>query len=77
MKSAVTDGKHFDELDAQSDETVRYGAADSDFALRLHNLFNNWFDKYLPKHRWIVENIESPTAVYLGIMKHNGAPVDL
>lgn len=75
--SAVTDGKHFDELDAQGEETVRYGAADSDFALRLYNLFNNWFDKYLPKHRWIVENIESPTAVYLGIMKHNGAPVDL
>lgn len=64
--SAVTDGKHFDELDAQGEGTVRYGAADSDFALRLYNLFNNWFDKYLPKHRWIVENIESPTAVYLG-----------
>lgn len=75
--SDVTDGKHFDELDAQDEETVRYGAADSDFSLRLYNLFNGWFDKYLPKHRWIVENIESPTAVYLGIMKHNGAPVDL
>lgn len=42
--SAVTDGKHFDELDAQGEETVRYGAADSDFVLRLYNLFNNWFD---------------------------------
>lgn len=75
--SSVTNGKHFDELNAQGEETVRYGAADSDFALRLYHLFNNWFDKYLPRHRWIVENIESPTAVYLGIMKHNGAPVDM
>lgn len=75
--SSVTDGKHFDELDAQEVETVRYGAADSDFALRLYRKFNDWFDRYLPKHRYIVEKIESPTAVYLGIMKCNGIPVNL
>lgn len=75
--SSVTDGKHFDELDAQDVETVRYGAADSDFALRLYYKFNDWFDRYLPKHRYIVEQIESPTAVYLGIMKTNGIPVNL
>lgn len=75
--SSVTDGKHFDELDAQDAETVRYGSADSDFALRLYHKFNGWFDRYLPKHRYIVEEIESPTAVYLGIMKTNGIPVNL
>ncbi len=72
----VTNGRHFDELDAQDSETVRYGCADSDFALRLYHIFNNWFDRFLPKHRYIVEQIESPTAVYLGIMKHNGVPMD-
>lgn len=75
--TTVTDGKHFDELNAQDPETVRYGAADSDFAFRLYEIFNDWFDIYLPKHRWIVENMESPVAVYLGIMKHNGVPVNL
>lgn len=75
--SSVTDGKHFDELAAQDAETVRYGSADSDFALRLYHKFNGWFDRYLPKHRYIVEEIESPTAVYLGIMKTNGIPVNL
>lgn len=75
--SSVTDGKHFDELDAQDEETVRYGSADSDFSLRLYHKFNDWFDRYLPKHRYIVEEIESPTAVYLGIMKTNGIPVNL
>ena len=74
--SDVTNGRHFDELDAQDSETVRYGCADSDFALQLYHIFNNWFDRFLPKHRYIVEQIESPTAVYLGIMKHNGVPVD-
>lgn len=74
--SDVTNGRHFDELDAQDSETVRYGCADSDFALWLYHIFNNWFDRFLPKHRYIVEQIESPTAVYLGIMKHNGVPVD-
>lgn len=73
----VTNGRHFDELDAQDSETVRYGCADSDFALRLYHIFNNWFDRFLPKHRYIVEQIESPTAVYLGVMKHNGVPVDV
>ena len=75
--SAVTDGRHFDELDARDKETIRYGSADADFALRLHHAFNDWFDRYLPKHRRIVEEIESPTAVYLGIMKTNGIPIDL
>lgn len=74
--SEVTNGRHFDELDAQDSGTVRYGCADSDFALRLYHIFNNWFDRFLPKHRYIVEQIESPTAVYLGIMKHNGVPMD-
>lgn len=73
----VTDGRHFDELDAGDTETVRYGAGDADFALRLYYKFNDWFDRYLPKHRYIVEEIESPTAVYLGVMKKNGIPVDL
>ena len=73
----VTDGRHFDELDANDAETVRYGAADADFALRLYHTFNDWFDRYLPKHRTLVEEVESPTAVYLGIMKKNGIPVNL
>lgn len=73
----VTAGRHFDELDASDRETIRYGAADSDFALRLYHLFNSWFRRFLPKHRYLAEEIESPTAVYLGIMHHNGIPVDL
>ena len=73
---SVTDGRHFDELNAQAAETVRYAAADSDFALRLYHLFNTWFDRYMPNHRYIVENVESPTAVYIGIMQHNGIPID-
>ena len=31
----------------------------------------------MPKHRYIVEEIESPTAVYCGFMKYNGIPLDL
>lgn len=73
---SVTDGRNFDELDGHDPETVRYGSADSDFALRLYYKFNAWFDRFLPKHRRIVEDIESPTAVYLGAMKTNGIPVD-
>ena len=73
----VTAGRHFDELDPKDYVTVRYGAADSDFALRLYHIFNNWFDRCLPKHRYLVEQIESPVAVYLGVMRHNGIPVDL
>ena len=75
--SAVTNSRHFDELDARDKETIRYGSADADFALRLYHAFNDWFERYLPKHRRIVEEIESPTAVYLGIMKTNGIPIDL
>lgn len=50
--------------------------ADSDFALRLYHLFNGWFDKYLPKHRRLVEQVESPTAVYCGLMRYNGLLMD-
>lgn len=45
-------------------------------ALRLYHLFNNWFDRFLPKHRYIVEKIESPTAVYVDLMRYNGLLVD-
>ena len=74
---AVTAGRHFDELSPLDPETVRYGAADSDFALRLYRRFNDWFDRYLPAHRFLVEQVESPTAVYLGIMHEGGVPVDI
>lgn len=72
----TTKGAHFDELYANDAETVRYGSADSDFALRLYYRFNEWFDTYLPKHRNIVEKIESPAAVYIGIMRANGLPIN-
>ena len=44
--TAITNGRNFDELDAQDTETVRYGAADSDFALRLYEIFNTWFNRF-------------------------------
>ncbi|GHU82494.1 hypothetical protein AGMMS50284_4450 [Clostridia bacterium] len=69
-------GGHFDELDPAADATVRYACADSDYALRLYHELNSWFDRFLPKHRYIVEKIESPTAVYVGLMRYNGLPVD-
>lgn len=74
--SEVTSGHHFDELDPQAEETIRYACADSDYALRLYHIFINWFDRFMPKHRFIVEQVESPTAVYVGIMKYNGLLVD-
>lgn len=72
----VTAGRFFDELLPDDPETVRYACADSDYALRLYHRFNRWFMAQLPKHRRIVEEIESPTAVYCGLMKYNGLLVD-
>ncbi|MCL1878034.1 MAG: bifunctional 3'-5' exonuclease/DNA polymerase [Defluviitaleaceae bacterium] len=72
----VTNGLAFDELNPQDEETIRYACADADNALQLYQMFNNWFDRFLPKHRIIVEQVESPTAVYTGIMKYNGLLVD-
>jgi len=72
----VTSGRHFDELDPQDWETIRYACADADYTLRLYHRLNGWFDRYLPKHRFIVESIESPTAVYIGLMKYNGLLMD-
>lgn len=73
---SVTNGRRFDELDPQDWETIRYACADTDYTLRLYHRLNGWFDLYLPQHRLIVESIESPTAVYVGLMKYNGLLVD-
>lgn len=73
---AVTAGRAFDELDPAAPETVRYACADADYTLRLYHLFNGWFDRYLPKHRFMVEQVESPTAIYVGLMKYNGLLAD-
>jgi len=74
--STVTEGRFFDKLNPQDEKTVRYACADSDYTLRLYHVFNQWFDRFLPKHRTIVEEVESPTSVYVGIMKYNGILVD-
>ncbi len=74
--STVTDGRFFDELNPQDEKTIHYACADSDYTLRLYHVFNQWFDRFLPKHRTIVEEVESPTSVYVGIMKYNGILVD-
>jgi len=72
----VTKGRFFDELDPDEWKTCRYACADSDWALALYHTFNAWFDNNIPKHRTICENIESPTAVFTGMMKYNGVGVD-
>jgi DNA polymerase-1 len=74
--STVTEGRFFDELNPQEEKTIRYACADSDYTLRLYHVFNQWFDRFLPKHRTIVEEVESPTSVYVAIMKYNGILVD-
>ena len=73
---AVTAGRAFSELNPQEEKTLRYACADSDFALRLYRIFNTWFDAYLPGHRYICEQVESPMAVYTGMMKYNGVPIN-
>jgi len=45
---------HFDELDLADPATVRYACADADYSLRVYHLLNGWFDRFLPKHRFIV-----------------------
>ncbi len=75
--NTVTAGRHFDEMDPAEHETLRYACADSDYTLRLYYKFNVWFAKNLPQHRDIVERVESPTAVYCGMMKYNGVPMNM
>ncbi|MCL1965300.1 MAG: bifunctional 3'-5' exonuclease/DNA polymerase [Firmicutes bacterium] len=74
--NAAAVGRHFDELDPAGAETINYACADADYTLRLYHLFNRWFDRWLPKHRMIVERVESPAAVYCGVMKYNGLLMD-
>jgi len=74
--NTVTAGRHFDEMNPAEQETLRYACADSDYTLRLYHKFNGWFKKNLPQHQDIVERVESPTAVYVGMMKYNGVPMD-
>jgi len=74
--NTVTAGRHFDEMNPAEQETLRYASADSDYTLRLYHKFNGWFAKNLPQHRDIVERVESPTAIYVGMMKYNGVPMN-
>lgn len=73
----VVQGRFFDELDPDEWNTCRYACADSDWTLKLYHTFNEWFELNIPKHRELCERIESPAAVYTGMMKYNGVKVDL
>ena len=72
----VVQGRFFDELDPDDWNTCRYACADSDYTLRLYHTFNEWFEYNIPRHRFICEEIESPTAVFTGMMKYNGVGVN-
>lgn len=74
---SVTAGRMFDEMNPQEYETIRYACADSDYTLKLYHKFNAWFEKYLPGHKQVTEMLESPAAVYVGVMKYNGVPMDV
>ena len=73
----VTNGRHFDEMNPADWETTRYACADSDYTLRLYYKMNGWFDNVMPGHRYICEQVESPAAVYVGMMKYNGILMDV
>ena len=73
----VTGGKFFDELDPDDEGIRRYACADSDYALRLYHTFNGWFQKYMPLHETLIREVESPAAVYSGLMRYNGVGVDI
>ena len=73
----VVGERHFDELDPEAWDTCRYACADSDYALQLYHTFNAWFENNIPRHRYICEAVESPTAAFTGLMKYNGIGVDI
>ncbi|GHU73378.1 hypothetical protein AGMMS49992_11740 [Clostridia bacterium] len=73
----TTGGRPFGELDPNDPATINYACADSDCAFQLRDVLNRWFRTFIPNHRRIVEDIESPTAVFCGIMKYNGLLVDM
>jgi DNA polymerase-1 len=72
----VVGERSFDQLDPDAWDTCRYACADSDWTLQLYHKFNGWFAVNIPRHRFICEEIESPTAVFTGMMKYNGVGVD-
>jgi DNA polymerase I len=74
--SEVTKGGHFDELNPEDIDTIRYGCADSDYTLQLYHLFNHWFRNFMGGHEYVVRELESPAAVFVGLMKYNGIFVD-
>ncbi len=74
---SVVQDRYFDELDPDEWDTCRYACADSDWTLQLYDKFNDWFEHNIPKHHFICKQIESPTAVFTGMMKYNGVPVDI
>lgn len=73
----ISQGGWFDDLAGDQYATVRCCAAEADYTLRLYYEFTDWFDKNLPSHKYITENIESPISIYRGIMSANGLPIDV
>jgi len=72
----ATKGQCFDVLNPQDKEVIQYACADSDYSLQLYFYLKSWFKTKLPKHYYIATAIESPVAIYTGIMQYNGLKVN-
>lgn len=69
-------GRYFDEFDPGDEKICQYACSDADYALRLYHKFSSWFQKNIPMHHPLNMYIESPAAVFTGLMRYNGLAVD-
>lgn len=67
---------NFAELDQADPQTIDYACADSDLALRLYHLEIDWFAKNLPAHGKLVQELESPVALFTARMVYRGLRVN-
>lgn len=66
----------FADLDPRDRNTCGYACADAYFALKLWVFEQAWLAKNIPSHLQLAETMESPVALFTGMMEYHGFLAD-
>lgn len=74
--NSLDEESYFNNFKPYNIDYIKYACLECNLVLKLYRWCLRWFDIYIKEHRVLCERVESPAAIYTGIMKRCGIKID-